>query len=244
MIELENITKSFGSPPTDVLRGVNLSVTEGEFVGVLGPSGSGKSTLLNILGTLDRPTSGRVMLAGEDTSQLSDNELSDLRCHRIGFVFQQFHLTDGRTALDNVGDGLLYRGHSRAARRREAAAALARVGLEHRLGHVPSQLSGGERQRVAIARATIGRPPILLADEPTGNLDQTSGAGIMALLRDLNSTGTTIVMITHDRELAATLPRCVRVTDGLVEAETAVGAVGAVAAAPTAVPVTASGGSR
>lgn len=219
MITLENITRSFGTPPTEVLRGVNLHVAAGEFVGILGPSGSGKSTLLNILGTLDRPTSGKVTIAGEDVSVLSDNELSDFRCHRIGFVFQQFHLSDGRTALDNVSDGLLYRGETRAVRKAVATAALQRVGLGHRLTHVPSQLSGGERQRVAIARATVGRPPILLADEPTGNLDQAAGAEVMALLHEMNAMGTTVVMITHDRELAAALPRCVHVTDGVLRQE-------------------------
>ncbi|WP_440312265.1 ABC transporter ATP-binding protein [Leucobacter chromiireducens] len=229
MIELTDITRSFGTPPVEVLRGVNLSVAAGEFVGVVGPSGSGKSTLLNILGTLDRPTSGRVVLAGDDVSQLSDNALSDVRCHRIGFVFQQFHLSDGRSALDNVGDGLLYRGCSRQTRRREATAALERVGLGHRLRHHPSQLSGGERQRVAIARATVGRPAILLADEPTGNLDQASGASVMELLGELNREGTTIVMITHDRELAAGLPRSVRVTDGVIHDQPAHHHAGAVA---------------
>ena len=216
MIRLENVTREFGTPPTRVLRGVDLAVDAGEFVGILGPSGSGKSTLLNILGTLDRPTSGSVVIDGVDVSALSDNRLSDVRCHRIGFVFQQFHLADGRTALDNVSDGMLYRGLARTARRQAAATALERVGLGHRLQHRPHQLSGGERQRVAIARATVARPAILLADEPTGNLDQSSGAQVMALLRELNETGTTIVMITHDRELAATLPRCVRVADGRI----------------------------
>ncbi|GAB2792529.1 ABC transporter ATP-binding protein [Leucobacter albus] len=233
MIVLEGITKSFGSPPTEVLRGIDLRVNDGEFLGIVGPSGSGKSTLLNVLGTLDRPTTGRVEIAGRDVSALSDNALSDVRGHRIGFVFQQFHLTEGRSAIDNVGDGLLYRGKTRAARRREAAAALERVGLGHRLQHRPHQLSGGERQRVAIARATVGRPGLLLADEPTGNLDQAAGASVMRLLHQLNREGTTIVMITHDRELAASLPRRVRVVDGrLVEGEQ----VGAGAPGPDSVP--------
>lgn len=214
MIALAGITRSFGSPPTEVLRGIDLRVEAGEFLGIVGPSGSGKSTLLNILGTLDRPTSGEVRIAGHDVSQLSDNALADVRGHHIGFVFQQFHLTGGRSALENVGDGLLYRGTSRSTRRAAATAALERVGLGHRLRHRPHELSGGERQRVAIARATVGRPKLLLADEPTGNLDQTAGASVIELLHQLNDDGTTIVMITHDRELAASLPRRVRVVDG------------------------------
>ena len=172
--------------------------------------------MLNIIGTLDRPTTGRVKIAGREVEHMSDDELSGLRANRIGFVFQQFHLNEGRTALDNVADGLLYRGASRKERLRQAEASLIGVGLGHRLLHKPNQISGGERQRVAIARATVGNPEILLADEPTGNLDTASGATVMQLLHELNQTGTTIVMITHDRELAASLPRSARVRDGLL----------------------------
>ncbi|MDI6023369.1 ABC transporter ATP-binding protein [Leucobacter sp. UT-8R-CII-1-4] len=216
MISLDQVTRSFGSPPTQALRGVSLEVARGEFLGIVGPSGSGKSTMLNIIGTLDRPTTGRVKIAGREVEHMSDDELSGLRANRIGFVFQQFHLNEGRTALDNVADGLLYRGASRKERLRQAEASLIRVGLGHRLLHKPNQISGGERQRVAIARATVGNPEILLADEPTGNLDTASGATVMQLLHELNQTGTTIVMITHDRELAASLPRSARVRDGLL----------------------------
>lgn len=216
MISLDQVTRSFGSPPTQALRGVSLEVAEGEFLGIVGPSGSGKSTMLNIIGTLDRPTTGRVKIAGREVEHMSDDELSGLRANRIGFVFQQFHLNEGRTALDNVADGLLYRGASRRERLRQAEASLIRVGLGHRLLHKPNQISGGERQRVAIARATVGNPEILLADEPTGNLDTASGTTVMQLLHELNQTGTTIVMITHDRELAASLPRSARVRDGLL----------------------------
>ncbi|QIK61975.1 ABC transporter ATP-binding protein [Leucobacter viscericola] len=220
MIVLEGVTRSYGSPPTQALGGVSFRVERGEFVGIVGPSGSGKSTLLNILGTLDRPTSGKVSIASQDVGSLSDDDLSGLRANRIGFVFQQFHLNEGRTSHENVADGLLYRGLRRGERIAAAARALEQVGLGHRLNHKPQQLSGGERQRVAIARATVGKPEILLADEPTGNLDSVSGAAVMRILHELNRVGTTIVMITHDRELAASLPRSVQVRDGLlVEAE-------------------------
>lgn len=216
MISLDQVTRSFGSPPTQALRGVSIDVAEGEFLGIVGPSGSGKSTMLNIIGTLDRPTTGRVKIAGREVEHMSDDELSGLRANRIGFVFQQFHLNEGRTALDNVADGLLYRGATRRERLHQAEASLIRVGLGHRLLHKPNQISGGERQRVAIARATVGNPEILLADEPTGNLDTASGTTVMQLLHELNQSGTTIVMITHDRELAASLPRSARVRDGLL----------------------------
>jgi putative ABC transport system ATP-binding protein len=220
VLELDGVTKVYGEqPPVLALRGVSFSVQRGELLAIVGPSGSGKSTLLHVMGTLERPTGGVVRIDGVDAAQLDDSALSQLRARQIGFVFQQFFLAEHATVRENVADGLLYAGGaggSFSERYRRADEALERVGLAHRATFKPTKLSGGERQRVAIARALVGRPAIVLADEPTGNLDSATGASIMELIRELNAAGATIVMITHDGGLADQLPRRIRMLDGQV----------------------------
>jgi putative ABC transport system ATP-binding protein len=224
-LELASVVKEYpGSPPVRALDDVSLRVDPGELVAVLGPSGSGKSTLLQIAGTLDRPTSGAVRIAGHEVSALSDVQLSAARASLIGFVFQQFFLLEGMSAVDNVAQGLLYTGMARRTRREQALSALARVGLTDRAGHLPRQLSGGEQQRVAIARALVRSPAIVLADEPTGNLDSTNSDAIVALLHELHRAGTTIVVITHDHDVADAMQRQVEIRDGRIRADHAVGA--------------------
>ena len=217
VLELRGVSKRYpGQPPVHALRSVSLRIEAGELLAIVGQSGSGKSTLLHIMGTLERPTSGEARMDGVEVSSMSDRQLSGLRAWRLGFVFQQFFLLDGLPVLDNVANGLLYRALPARERQRRAAPALERVGLGHRVGHLPNQLSGGERQRVAIARAIVGEPAVVLADEPTGNLDTASGAAIVALLHQLNEEGTTIAVITHNQEIATSLPRQVELRDGAI----------------------------
>ena len=220
VMELIEVRKSYpGKPPVEALRGLNLVVHRGELLALVGTSGSGKSTMLNIMGALDRPTSGKLCVDGQDLSNFSDRELSTLRGSRIGFIFQQFHLIAGLSVLENVSTGLLYQGINRSLRMEKATQLLSRVGLGDRMTHLPHELSGGQQQRVAIARALMGDPAIVLADEPTGNLDSETSEEIMDLIHQLNEGGSTIVVVTHDGELARSLPGVVTLLDGLVKSD-------------------------
>jgi putative ABC transport system ATP-binding protein len=224
VVELAEVSRMYpGHPPVRAMKSVSLRIERGEMLGIVGPSGSGKTTMLNILGTLDRADAGTVRIDGHDVGALGDEQLSALRAHQIGFVFQQFFLAPGVTALDNVADGLLYTGLPLGERRRRAEQTLQRVGLADRTHHRPHELSGGQQQRVAVARALVGRPSILLADEPTGALDSESGAGVLELLRELHEEGTTIVVITHDHDVAGLLPRQVHIRDGRIETDDGLG---------------------
>ena len=217
VLELDGVWRVHaGLPPVEALRDIHVAIEPGELVAIVGPSGSGKTTLLQIMGTLDRPTRGSVRIAGVETTHMTDREVTGFRAAHLGFVFQQFFLIEGMSVLDNVACGLLYRGIDAPSRRRAAAAVLERVGLGHRMSHSPSRLSGGERQRAAIARAVVGRPSLVLADEPTGNLDSATGEQVMRLLHDLNRSGTTIAVVTHNQELAAAMQRRIVIRDGRV----------------------------
>ena len=221
VLDVEDVTKSYpGEPPVEALRGVNLTIGQGELVGIVGPSGSGKTTLLQLMGTLDRPTTGQVRITGLDIAAMADEDVAYLRATRIGFIFQQFFLAEHATVLDNVADGLLYAGVPLRQRRQRALDALDLVGLAERPHARPTQLSGGQRQRVAIARALVGRPAIVLADEPTGNLDQATGQAILALIDQLHQGGSTIVVITHDHAIAERMPRKVEILDGRIVTDT------------------------
>jgi len=221
VLDVDDVTKSYpGEPPVQALRGVDLTIGQGELVGIVGPSGSGKTTLLQLMGTLDRPTSGHVRITGLDVAAMPDDDVAFLRATRIGFIFQQFFLAEHATVLDNVADGLLYAGIPLKQRRQRALVALEMVGLAQRPHARPTQLSGGQRQRVAVARALVGQPAIVLADEPTGNLDQATGQSILTLINQLHLAGSTIVVITHDRAIAERMPRKVEILDGHIVADT------------------------